>query len=226
LGNEINWAGFNADFTLPSSGRTLEMADLQNDPEGKLVASGFLKYLKTLAVLKDIRDHSKLNAQTPIISAGLADAGGSSWLKTRRADAVSIPATLDFMRAHGLDQLVDGYGMHSYPHNDTEAQLRAHTEQNGVSECQPPGSTSGKPCWITEWGVGGIGPACPVDDSTRITQVRQDRDYYGGLAQAGILKALMFYTWEGDVHAAREDSNSAWRCGALTPSGKLAVAPL
>jgi hypothetical protein len=74
--------------------------------------------------------------------------------------------------------------------------------------------------------VGGIGPACPVDDSTRITQVRQDRDYYGGLAQAGILKALMFYTWEGDVHAAREDSNSAWRCGALTPSGKLAVAPL
>ncbi len=190
------------------------------------MASGFLQYVKTLAVLKDLRDHSKLNAQTPIISAGLADVGGSSWLKTRKADAVSVPATLDFMRAHGLDQLVDGYGIHNYPHNDTAAQLRAHTEQNGLSECQPLGSTIGKPCWITEWGVGGLGPSCPVDDSTRTTQVQQTRDYYGQLAKAGILKAIFFYTWEGDIHAAREDSNSAFRCGALTPSGKLAISRL
>jgi hypothetical protein len=226
LGNEINWAGFNADFTLPSSGRTLELEDLQNDPEGKLVASGFVQYVKTLAVLKDIRDHSKLNGQTPIISAGLADLDSSGWLKTRKADAVSIPATLDFMRTLGLDQLVDGYGLHNYPHSDTEAQLRAHTEQNGLSECQPAGSKIGKPCWITEWGVGGLGSTCPVDDSTRTTQVRQARDYYSQLEHDGILKAIFFYTWQGDVNAAKEDGNSAFRCGALTPSGKLAITPL
>jgi hypothetical protein len=226
LGNEINWAGFNADFALPSSGRTLELDDLHNDPEGKLVASGFVQYVKTLAVLKDIRDHSKLNGKTPIISAGLADLDDSAWLKTVKADTVSIPATLDFMRALGLDQLVDGYGLHNYPHNDTEAQLRAHTEQNGLSECQPPGSKIGKPCWITEWGVGGLGPTCPVDDSMRTTQVQQARDYYSQLARAGILRAIFFYTWQGNVNAAKEDGNSAFRCGALTPSGKLAITPL
>jgi len=203
----------------------LEMDDLQSDPEGKVVARGFLQYVRTMVVLKDIRDHSRLNAQTPIISAGLADVGGSSWLKTRRADAVSIPATLDFMRAHGLDQLVDGYGIHNYPHMDSGAELRAHTEQNGISECQPMGSTTGKPCWITEWGVGGVNDTCPVDDSVRVTLVQQTRDYYAQLAAEGILKAMFFYTWQGDMNAAKEDTNSALRCGALTKSGKLAIAP-
>ena len=114
-GNEINWAGFNADFSLPGEGRVLGMKDLTNDPEGKRVAKGFLQYIKLLEALKDIRDHSKLNQGTPIITAGLADLGGSSWTHQRRADAVDISATLDFMRAHGLDKLVDGYGIHSYP---------------------------------------------------------------------------------------------------------------
>ncbi len=35
FGNEINWAGFNADFVLPSTGRTLESGDLLNDRKAK-----------------------------------------------------------------------------------------------------------------------------------------------------------------------------------------------
>lgn len=114
-GNEINWAGFNADFSLPGEGKVLGMNDLMHDPEGKRVAHGFLEYLRLLSALKDIRDHSKLNQHTPIITAGLADLGGSDWTHKRRADAVDISVTLDFMRANGLDKLVDGYGLHSYP---------------------------------------------------------------------------------------------------------------
>jgi len=89
-GNEINWAGFNADFFLPGEGRVLGMNDLTNDHEGKRVAQGFLQYIKLLKVLKDIRDHSKLNQRTAIITAGLADLDEGGWPKKRKADVVSL----------------------------------------------------------------------------------------------------------------------------------------
>ena len=50
--NEFNWAGFNADFLLPGQGRVFGANDLKNDPEGQAIASGYLQYLQTLAVLK------------------------------------------------------------------------------------------------------------------------------------------------------------------------------
>ena len=116
LGNEINWTGFNADFPLPAQGHVLNEKDLANDPEGRKIAEGYLRYLKTLAALKDLRDHSTLNRRTPIISGGLADLDDSGkWLRSVKADAVSVDATLHFLQANGLDQLVDGYGLHFYP---------------------------------------------------------------------------------------------------------------
>ena len=116
LGNEINWTGFNADFPLPAQGRVLTAKDLVGDPEGQKIAQGYLRYLKTLAVLKDIRDHATLNRLTPIISAGLADLDDAGkWLRAVKADAVSVDATLRFLQANGLDRLVDGYGLHFYP---------------------------------------------------------------------------------------------------------------
>jgi hypothetical protein len=232
LSNEINWAGFNADFPLPGQGRVFDKNDLVHDPEGQQIAKGLLQYVKTLTVLKDIRDHSKLNQRTPIISAGLADLDGSDWPHQRKADAVSVFATLDFLRTNGLDKLVDGYGIHSYPPSNEPgtsagvAKRRAHVEENGLSECQPSGSASGKPCWFTEWGVGGSSGSCPVDDTTRVKLVREMRDYYGELARQGRLKGLIFYTWQGNAHAAKEDPASAFRCGALTESGRLAIAPI
>lgn len=231
-GNEINWAGFNADFNLPGEGRVLGASDLANDPEGRAVAKGYLQYLKLLAALKDIRDHSQLNRQTPIVSAGLADAGGSTWPHQRRADAVEISATLDFMRAHGLDDLVDGYGLHSYPTSVEpgtpagSALRRQHLEQNGIEECQSPGSASGKPCWITEWGVGGANKTCPVVDANKVTLVRELRADYAQLAQQGRLKGLIFYVWHGAWNAPQESAASAFRCGSLTESGRLALMPL
>jgi hypothetical protein len=231
-GNEINWAGFNADFSLPGEGRTLSSADLKNDPEGKRVAKGYLQYLKLLETLKDIRDHSKLNQHTAIISAGLADSSGSTWPSKRKADAVSISATLDFMRANGLDKLVDGYGIHSYPPSSDPgtsagaAKRREHVEENGLAECQPPGSAVGKPCWITEWGVGGANRTCPVVDKDKVKLVREMRDYYTEFARQGRIKVLIFYVWHGDWHAQQENAASAFRCGSLTESGRLAIAPM
>jgi hypothetical protein len=235
LGNEINWTGFNADFPLPAQGRVLNEKDLANDPEGRKIAQGYQRYLKTLAALKDIRDHSTLNRRTPIISAGLADLDDSGkWLRTVKADAVSVVATLHFLQANGLDRLVDGYGLHFYPMaaNPGTAQglaaLRAQLQRNGLTECQPPGAAKGKPCWVTEWNFNGIKglDACPIDDSSRIAMVHEMRSVLHELTGQRRLGGSLYYTWQGQIHAPKEDHDSAFLCGALTESGKLALSPM
>src|SRR5207244_1661408 len=77
LGNEINWAAFNGEFPIPGEGRVFGREDLEQDPEARRVAAGYRAYLRTLSVLKDIRDHSRFNRGTPILSAGLADPGSA-----------------------------------------------------------------------------------------------------------------------------------------------------
>jgi hypothetical protein len=235
LGNEINWTGFNADFPLPAQGRVLNEKDLANDPEGRKIAQGYLRYLKTLAALKDIRDHSTLNRRTPIISAGLADLDDSGkWLRTVKADAVSVDATLHFLQANGLDQLVAGYGLHFYPlaispgSAQGQAALRAHLELNGLAECGPPGAAKGKPCWMTEWNFNGLKglDACPIDDSSRVAMVREMRSVLHELAEQHRLGGSLYYTWQGQIHAPKEDHDSAFLCDALTESGKLALSPM
>ena len=119
LGNEINWSAFNGEFPLPGEGKIFSLDDLYRDPEGQQVAKGFLRYLQILKVLKDVRDHSRLNRNTPIISAGLSPTGRARVLTGNKEDGVSIEATLQFLRANGLDNLVDGYGIHFYPWQKT-----------------------------------------------------------------------------------------------------------
>jgi hypothetical protein len=193
VSNEINWAGFNADFPLPGQGRIFGPSDLTNDPEAQQIAKGLLLYVKSLEALKDVRDHLKLNQHTPIISAGLADLETPThkltWIK---ADAVSPDATLDFLRAHGPDKLVDGYGLHFYPNQKTAAERRLHLRQNGLEQCRPPGTAAGKPCWVTEWGFNYAVDTYPVDDAARTDLVRELRGELSQLAKQNRLKGLFF----------------------------------
>jgi hypothetical protein len=225
LSNEINWAGFNADFPLPGQGKVFNKDDLAHDPECQLIAKGLVQYVKTLAVLKDIRDHSKLNQHTPIISAGLGDMETPNHRVWMKADAVSPEATLEFLRDNGLDKYVDGYGLHLYPNQKQPAERFEHIKQNGLSECQPAGSPKGKPCWITEWGAGAVKGKCPnIDESDRVKLVREMRGYFAQLGQEHRLGGLFYYTWQGNIH---DDAPvSAFLCGHLTESGRLAIAPL
>ena len=232
LGNEINWTGFNADFPIPGQGKIFGLDDLNNDPEGQKIAQGFLQYLKSLAILKDIRDHSKLNKKTPIISAGLAignNAPGKSWSPV--LDGVSINATIKFLRANGLDKLVDGYGVHTYPPSNNPgtpqgAKVRKDRLDDIVfTECRPTGSNEGKPCWLTEWGFPLASSSCPVDDSKRTMLVREMRgDFYQYIQQAR-LKGFIYFQWQGHIHAPHEDPSSIFLCGKVTDGGRLAVAP-
>jgi hypothetical protein len=73
FGNEINWAPFNGDFPVPGRGRVLELEALRSDPLGQRLAAGYRAYVTSAFALKSMRDGSRLNQATPLISAGLAD---------------------------------------------------------------------------------------------------------------------------------------------------------
>jgi len=233
LGNEINWAAFNAEFPLPGEGKILSLQDLAQDPEGQQIAKGFLQYIKVLAALKDVRDHSRLNRSTPIISAGLVSAkDGEKLYNNKKEDMVSLAATIAFLRTHGLDSLVDAYGVHSYPSpgqpgNPTAAAQRAaRLNSVDLAECRAEGTAGGKPCWITEWGFPNTDLSCPSKEAGRTLLVEELRSDFAAAAAEHRLAGIDYFAWNSDPWAKQTDPDSVYRCGALTESGRQAIAPV
>jgi hypothetical protein len=233
LGNEINWAAFNPEFPLPGEGKILSLADLSNDPEGKQIAKGLLQYLKILAVLKDVRDHSRLNRKAPTISAGMVSApDGEKLYNNKREDMVSLPATMAVLRANGLDSLVDGYGIHSYPWADhpgdpvTAFRRAVRLETVDLAPCRAAGQAGGKPCWITEWGFPNGDYSCPAKDSGRALLIQEMRVDFAKAAAEHRLAGITYYSWNSDPWSKGPDPDSIYRCDGLTEAGRLTVAPL
>jgi hypothetical protein len=225
-GNEINSSPFNADFTAPSSGRMLRLSDLNNpnDTEGRAVAVGYLAYVKILARLKELRDRSQLNKTTPILSGTSAWWGVPNQPHYTNMSGVEMNDSLEFLRQHGLDKLVDGYAVHLYSSSDPH---KNHAERvaflaSGFAECRH----DTKPCWVTEWAYNNANRSCPIDDSLRLRLVRDERSAYREFAGRGQLAALMYYSWSGDYYGQKESPGTLFRCGALTDAGKLALSPL
>jgi hypothetical protein len=212
LGNEINWAAFNGDFPIPGQGRILGARELDSDPLGRTIARGYDAYLRTLEVLNELRKGSTANKTTPIISAGLADV----YPGADRVDAVSISATLDYLRARGLDRLVDAYGIHTYPGiNATAREIERHLESSVLSRC---GSKehNGRPCWITEWGVQVRSNVCPPRDADEAKGIEKLRAIFDKLADRGTLGGIIYYAWS-------DDRFGVYRCGGLSRSGAAAL---
>jgi hypothetical protein len=232
LGNEINWAAFNPEFPIPGEGKILNAQDLLHDPEGQKIAKGFLQYLKILAVLKSARDESHLNHNTPIISAGLVGAqdGGKLW-NNKKEDQVGLAATIGFLRAHGLDALVDAYGIHTYPSSAqpgnpvAAAQRKAKLNSVDLAECRAKGSKEGKPCWITEWGFPNADVTCPPKEKNRTLLIKELRADFAAAAAEHRLSGIDYFSWDSDPWSKQIDADSVYRCGALTESGRAAIAP-
>lgn len=233
LGNEINWAAFNPEFPLPGKGRQFALDDLYHDQEAKQIAAGYIKYLQLLKILKDVRDHSQRNRHTPILSAGLAASekpDGPLW-GGKKEDIVSVNATFDFLRAYGIDDLVDAYAIHVYPWSDGPGDpiaARRRSERLAkyvLTECRAAQSPEGKPCWITEWGFANNDMRCPINDRDRALLVGEMMSDFRKYVDEGRLVGLLYYSWNTDPWAQRTDPLSIYRCGALTESGRLAIAP-
>ncbi len=224
LGNEINTSGYDGDIPVPGTGRVLGLADLNNpnDPEGPAIANGYRIYLRVMEALKDVRDHSKVNKTTPIISASMADWGLPSPKAWDGKVGVSLPDAIEFLRQNGMDKLVDGYGVHFYPTGDSRVSVSARIatlEQKKIfSECRPD-----KPCWLTEWGIP-TSQSCPIDDAKRMQVMEAERSAFQPFLQKGLLASVIYYTWSGTP--TKVDPMGVFRCGALTAAGKAALRPM
>lgn len=225
MGNEINWAAFNGEFPVPGQGKIFSLDDLSRDPEAQQISKGFLQYLKILAVVKDVRDHSKLNQHTPILTAGLNYDLPPGPSPNPTADAVNLNATIRFLRAHGVDSLVDAYGIHTYPAANGPGQpvaaaaRRKQLADNTLTECRPVGSSDGKPCWITEWGFRFNDKSCPPQDANTVKLVDEMRDNFRPYIQQRKLIGLLYYTWA-------DENYGVFRCGSLTQTGRHAIASM
>jgi hypothetical protein len=215
LGNEINGTAFNGNFPIPGKGRVFGLEDLTRDQEATKIADGYHAYLRTLSVLKEIRDHSRWNQDTPILSAGLVDAGTARARPGSQTDAVTISATLAYLRGHGLDALVDAYGVHAYPSTGADSVGRRNRlDRDTLAECRPP--TEGKPCWVTEWGLPAGDNACIRNDKRRAALVQELLSDFRQYVRAGRLNGLLYYAWSDDKYGL-------YRCGALSESGRLVL---
>jgi hypothetical protein len=230
LGNEINSPMFNADFSLPAENPTrsieFNLEDLSHDPEAQQVAKGYLQYLKLLAVIKDVRSRSKLNQHAVIVSAGLVFNEAPEAPRKARLDAVSAAATLDFMRTNGLDDLVDAYGVHTYPWTSDPgnpaagAGRRERLQKYVLAECRAEGSAGGKPCWITEWGIPNHDASCPPYETNQITLVNETRTNFRPYISQKRVLGVFYYAWLDS-----REGFAVYRCDHLTETGRLALAP-
>jgi hypothetical protein len=226
LGNEPNGGGYNGDFASPGSGRVLGLADLNNpnDAEARPIAAGFRVYVKIMAALKEIRDHSKLNQQTPIITAGMADWGPPRAKAFNNGGvAVSLTNIIEFLRQNGIDKYVDGYGVHVYPGLDPSRSVATRIASLGPSIFTA--CTRTKPCWLTEWGIPDDPKnpdRCPLDETARLKVIEQLRGAFQHFADEGRLAAIIYYDWLDTPG----QSQVLFRCGAITKAGKLALSPM
>lgn len=136
-----------------------------------------------------------------------------------RLDSVSIPVTYAFLRAHGLDALVDGYGVHTYPPQvkpgDRVAAAQRIAQLNQY--VFPPGNP--KPYWVTEWGFPSVATSSAADQM-RTQSVAEMRDYFLRLFRQGRLQGLFWYVWN------EPDRDSIYRGGQLMKAGSLAIAAM
>jgi hypothetical protein len=222
LGNEINWS--NHDLGPIGSGKIYEMNALLHDPKGQQIGKGYVNYVRVLAALKNIRDNSRLNQNTPILTAGMGAPGAEYTIRAKR-DAVDLAASIPFLRANGVDKVADAYGIHWYPDGNATPAAKLAYLSDSLSEC-----STQKPCWITEWGLPvSSGKSCPVINVKRTAIFAEIRNDFAKFAHEGRLKGVIFYTWEGSIQPNGEADNNpygAFICGSMTKSGRLAVAPL
>jgi hypothetical protein len=234
IGNELNSPSYNGDFDVPGNGRVLGFDDLENgwkawyykepntDAEASNIAKGFYVYVSILGAAKAVMGEvSPLNRATPVLSSGAVyntDLPRPPKKPPATGTAYGVPAAdfIHFLREHGLDDRVDGYGIHIY--YSTPSNI-----DSALSICDGAGR---KPCWLTEWGgFPTKGTVCPLghgpsDDVAHFDLVSKVRETLRPFVIRGRLASAMYYSWNsgGAIYIPA--------CNGVTRSGRFAISPL
>ena len=214
-GNEINLAGYNGDLAVyPKAGQPTPRS-LAGLKDRLAFEKGLDRYIEVLKITRDEVRKSEKSSGAVIVSAGLSDISAKEADRQgmERLDPAEVIALL---QARGMDQLVDAYGIHIYPARKDPKAIRSIVTKL-LEFCKPP--ESGRPCWVTEWGIANPVRTCPVDDRERMGAMSAMRAVFSDFAKAKRLDAAYYYDWD------TQQSYRLWRCGVLSPAGAVAIAP-
>lgn len=214
-GNEINLAGYNGDLAVyqkPGEPTPRTVADLK---DRAAFEEGLDRYIEVLRITRDEVRKSAKSSDAAIVSAGLSDMGAKE-ADRQGMERLDPAEVITLLRERGMDKHVDAYGIHIYPaRKDPKAITSVVTKLLGFCES----TESGRPCWVTEWGIANTARTCPVDDRQREGAMAAMRSVFSDFAKAKRLDAAYYYDWD------TQQSYRLWRCGTLSPAGALAIAP-
>ncbi|MBN9673837.1 hypothetical protein [Roseibium aggregatum] len=212
-GNEINIAPYNGDLLIHPARRVRTARGISELTNPAAFERGLDKYIEALRITREELGRTALSREAKLISAGLSDMGPGT-ADRLGFEHLNAAETIELLQQRGIDDIVDAYGIHIYPNRRTGPALARRIDRV-LEFCRP--DEAGTPCWITEWGIANVSRTCPVNDSKREPLIRQVRENFGDLSEAGRLEAVYYYDW--DSH----ERYSIWRCGRLSPAGALAV---
>ena len=215
-GNEINWGGYNGDLTVyPKANiRTARsLSDVKNRPG---LEKGADKYVLVTKIVREELEATQRNRKAKVVSAGLSDMP-AEYADKRGIERLDSIEFMEILRARGIDDHIDAYGVHLYPSIGASPELRRQHIEAAMSFCAAP--ERGKPCWITEWGVANTSNTCPTDDAKREQVVHEIRGVFEEFMRVGRLSTALYFDWDSKT------PYSVWRCDALTSAGRAAVAP-
>ncbi|MEI2301246.1 glycoside hydrolase [Ensifer sp. MJa1] len=214
-GNEINLAGYNGDLAVYQKPGRPTARDVGGLTDRAAFEKGLDNYIEALKVTREVVRASANSSQAAIISAGLSDMGPKE-ADRQGMERLDPSEVIGLLRDRGMDAFVDAYGIHIYPaRKDPEAIRNVVTQV--LDFCEP--SDSGRPCWVTEWGIANTARSCPVDDRAREGAMTAMRTVFATFAKAKRLDAAYYYDWD------TQQNYRVWRCGALSPAGAMAIAP-
>ncbi|WP_245362946.1 glycoside hydrolase [Neorhizobium galegae] len=214
-GNEINYSAYNGDLLVyrKTGGRTPRSVAEIADRDG--FERGLDIYVKAVGIAREELRSTVHSRGAAVVSAGLSDVGVGE-ADRRGMERLDPGEVISLLREKGMDDVVDAYGIHIYPGRKRDAALmRDVTALLGF--CQP--QDTGKPCWVTEWGIANPARSCPIDDREREGAIRAVRSAFDQLMEEKRLEAAFYYDWD------TQPAYSVWRCGALSPAGVAAIAP-
>ena len=211
-GNEINWGAYNGDLAIMPKAKMKTARTVGEMRELPQIEKGAEKYVELLRIVRAELAKTKHSTGAKVVSAGLSDIPFID-ADRRGIDSVDPAVFTDLLKKYGLDEAVDGYGIHIYPGSSGTLAARAKHIGKSLSFC---GGADGKPCWITEWGFANTSKACPANDNNRQKLVEKARERFRQMMDNGQIAAAYYFDWD-------EGTYGVWRCGALTPAGRAAT---
>ena len=216
VGNEINWAGFNADLTAGSKDRKDSVGAPASIRRPEDFSKGIMNFAQTLYLIHSyVRNESSTLKSLPLYAGAIADVSDDQ-KNGLSSEYVGQMATLALMKSYGTDEFIDGYSIHIYLSRKSDTKANQNRLKDISEFCNSVGS--GKRCSITELGIaspmGGCGRPDPEGATVIVSALKALNPLIGHDS------SIYYFDWD-----SRSEPFSIWRCDSLTDVGKALFDP-